>query len=153
MPLAWPYKQKEKRESRNVTPKSLLSSEYSTSSIVCPYSVTAATQQPCAAAYQLWRQPCGCSVSASAALWLQWISSSTRRETKRALGEMENSGLLRWQSPESEPRRRVSQGFYGLLLPGPCLASWTRVTSGKVVDAETNLQKQVHGGGVVGAVG
>ena len=103
--------------------------------------------------YQLWRQPCGCSVPASAALWLQWISSSTRRETKRALGEMENSGLLRWQSPESEPRRRVSQGFYGLPLPGPCSASQTRVMSGKVVDAETSLREQMCGGGVVGAVG
>ena len=28
-----------------------------------------------------------------------------------------------------------------------------QVTSGKVVDAEPNLQKQVCGGGVVGAVG
>ena len=56
-------------------------------------------------------------------------------------------------SPESEPGRRVSQGFYGLRLPGPSLASWTGVTSGKVVDAETNLQKQMHGGGLVGAVG
>ena len=57
------------------------------------------------------------------------------------------------RSPESEPGRRVSQGFYGLRLPGPSLASWTGVTSGKVVDAETNLQKQMHGGGLVGAVG
>ena len=63
------------------------------------------------------------------------------------------SGLRRDGSPESEPGRRVSQGFYGLLLPGPCLASWTGVTSGKVGDAETNLQKQMHGGGLVGAVG
>ena len=62
-------------------------------------------------------------------------------------------GLRGDGSPESEPGRRVSQGFYGLRLPGPCLASWTGVTSGKVVDAETNLQKQMCGGGVVGAVG
>ena len=33
-------------------------------------SVKADSQQPCAAAYQLWRQPCGCSVPAPAALWL-----------------------------------------------------------------------------------
>ena len=46
-----------------------------------------------------------------------------------------------------------SQGFYGLRLPGPSLAGWTGVTSGKVVDAETSLQKQMHGGGLVGAVG
>ena len=45
------------------------------------------------------------------------------------------------------------EGFYGPRLPGPSLAGWTGVTSGKVVDAETNLQKQMHGGGLVGAVG
>ena len=43
---------------------------------------TAAAQQLCTAVYQPWRQPCGCSVPAPAALWLQWISSFTRRETK-----------------------------------------------------------------------
>ena len=33
--------------------------------------VLAAAQQPCAAAYQPWRQPCGCSMPALAtALWL-----------------------------------------------------------------------------------
>ena len=64
------------------------------------------------------------------------------------------AGRLRGdRSPESEPGRRVSQGFYGLHLLGPSLASWTGVTSGKVVDVETNLQKQMHGGGLVGAVG
>ena len=63
------------------------------------------------------------------------------------------SGLRGDCSPESEPRSRVSQGFYGLPPPGPCSASQTRVTSGKVVDAETSLQEQMCGGGVVGAVG
>ena len=33
-------------------------------------SVKADTQQPCTAAYQLWRLPHGCSVPAPAALWL-----------------------------------------------------------------------------------
>ena len=28
-------------------------------------------------------------------------------------------------SPKSEPWRGVSQGFYGLILPGPCLADWS----------------------------
>ena len=63
------------------------------------------------------------------------------------------SGLRGDRSPESEPRRRVSQGFYGLPLLGPCLAGQTRVRSGKVVDTETSLQKQMCGGRVVGAVG
>ena len=52
-------------------------------------------------------------------------------------------------SPESEPRRRVSQGFYGLLLPGPSLAGQTGVRSGKVVDVGASLQKQMCGGGMV----
>ena len=60
-------------------------------------------------------------------------------------------GLRGDRSPESEPGR-ISQGFYGLRLPGPCLASWTGMTSGKEVDAETNLQKQMRGEGVVGTV-
>ena len=66
---------------------------------------------------------------------------------------MPAGGLRGDRSPESEPGRRVSQGFYGLHLLGPSLASWTGVTSGKVVDVETNLQKQMHEGGLVGAVG
>ena len=118
-------------------------------------TVMAAAQQPCTAAFQLWRQPCGCNVLASAALWLQWISSFTRRETKRALGELENSGLRHKRSQrrsavseeirgdqrrsEPEPQRRESQGFYGLPLPGPGLASRTGVMSGKVVDAEKQI--------------
>ena len=74
--------------------------------------------------------------------------ASTRRVGK--LRFITPAGRLRGdRSPESEPHRRVSQGFYGLPLPGPCLAGRTRVRSGKVVDAETSLQKQMHGGGVV----
>ena len=62
-------------------------------------------------------------------------------------------GLRGDRSPKSEPQRRVSQGFYGLALPGSCLAGQTRVRSSKGVDAETSLQKQMHEGGVVGAIG
>ena len=32
--------------------------------------------------------------------------------------------------PDSEPRRRVSQGFYGLALQGPCLADRSEVRQG-----------------------
>ena len=83
---------------------------------------------------------------------LRQIPSSEHSERWRT--QVYDAGGLRGDhSPESEPGRRVSQGFYGLCLPGPSLASWTGVTSGKVVDAETNLQKQMHGRGLVGAVG
>ena len=62
-----------------------------------PYRfVMAASWQPCgssasapATVHQLQQQPCGCSVSAPTALSTQW-------ETKRALRELENSGLLCW---------------------------------------------------------
>ena len=102
---------------------------------------------PVAVVYQL-QQLCGCSGSAL----LPGEKPSEHWESWRI--QVYYSGALRGdRAPESEPRRRVSQGFYGLPLPGPCLASQTRVTSGKAVDAETNLQKQMRGGGVVGAVG
>ena len=91
------------------------------------------------------QQLCGCSVSAL--LPRKKASESWRTQFYYA------GGLRGDRSLESEPQRRVSQGFYGLCLPGPSLASWTGLTSGKVVDAETNLQKQMHGGGLVGAVG
>ena len=76
--------------------------------------------------------------------------ASTRRvgELRFLCGRLRGDG-----APESEPRKRVSQGFYGLPLPGPCLASWTGGTSGKVVDVETNLEKQMCvcvAGGAVG---
>ena len=50
------------------------------------------------------------------------------------------------------------EGFTGLLWApssGSMLgwSDWTGVRSGKVVDAETSLQKQMCGGGVFGAVG
>ena len=40
-------------------------------------NLMAAAQQPCTTAYQLWRQPCGCSVPVLViALWL-WCTSSS----------------------------------------------------------------------------
>ena len=106
-----------------------------------PKSVTADTQQPCAAAYQLWRQPHGCSYQlrqlcgCSGSALLPGEKPSEHSESWRT--QVYYAGGLRGdRSPESEPGRRVSQGFYGLRLPGPSLASWTGVTSGKVVDAE-----------------
>ena len=102
---------------------------------------------PVAVAYQL-RQLCGCSRSAlSPGEKPSEHSESWRTQVYYA------GGLRGDRSPESEPRRGVSQGFYGLRLPGPSLTNWTGVTPGKVVDAETNLQKQMLGGGLVGAVG
>ena len=74
--------------------------------------VTADTQQPCAAAYQLWRLALGCNVPAPAALRLQWISSFTRRETKRALGELENSGLLRRRAQITLQSLSPEEGFH-----------------------------------------
>ena len=102
---------------------------------------------PVAVVYQL-QQLCSCSVSAL----LPGEKPSEHSESWRTQVYYA-SGLRRDRSPESEPGRRVSQGFYGLLLPGPSLAGWTGVTSGKVVDAEASLQKQMCQGGVVGAVG
>ena len=51
------------------------------------------------------------------------------------------------------PKEGFHKAFYGLPLLGPCLAGRTGVRSGKEVDAETSLQKQMCGGGVGGAVG
>ena len=90
---------------------------------------------PVAVAYQL-RQLCGCSGSAL----LPGEKPSEHSESWRT--QVYYAGGLRGdRSPESEPGRRVSQGFYGLRLPGPSLASWTGVTSCKGVVAETSLQK------------
>ena len=111
----------------------------------CHY-VTAAAQQPCTAAYQLWRQPCGCSVSAL----LPSKKPSERSESWRTQVYY-TGGLREDHSLESEPRRGVSQGFYGLVLLGLCLAdqseNWQR----------NKMRKQVCrsrcGGGGEGAVG
>ena len=87
---------------------------------------------PVAVVYQLW-QLCGCSGSAlSPGEKPSEHSGSWRTQVYYA------GGLRGDRSPESEPGRRVSQGFYGLCLPGPSLASWTGVTSGKVVDSEAD---------------
>ena len=97
-----------------------------------------------AVAYQL-QQFCGCSGSAL----LPSEKPSEHSESWRT--QVYYAGRLRGDgSPESEPRRRVSQGFYGLPLPGPCLAGWTGVRAGKVVDVETNLQEQMCGEGWLG---
>ena len=96
-----------------------------------------------AVAYQL-QQPCGCSVPAL----LLGEKPSEHLENWRT--QIYYDGRLRGdRSLESEPGRRVSQGFYGLPLRGPCLAGQTRVRSGKLVDAETSLQKLMCGEGVV----
>ena len=102
------------------------------------------------------QQPPGQSVSALAtALGLQCIRSlpsekpSEPLESWRTQVYYASSGLRGDRSPEPEPRRRVSQGFYGQPLLGVCLAGRTRVRTGRVVIAEATLQKQMHGGGVV----
>ena len=51
---------------------------------------------------------------------------------------------------EFEPQRRVSEGFYGVALPGLCLAGRIGVRTGGVVIVGATLQKQMCGGGVVG---
>ena len=96
---------------------------------------------PVAVVCQL-QQLCGCSVSAL----FSGEKPSEHLESWRTQVYYA-SGLRGDHSPESEPQGRVSQGFYGLRLQGPCLAGQTRVRSGKVVDAETSLQKQMCGEG------
>ena len=90
--------------------------------------VTTAAQQPCAAAYQLWGQPCGCSIPALAtALWLLCTSSSSSAVLSALLtGKKPSEHLESWRtqvyyagglrgdrSPESEPR---SKAFMGCLF-------------------------------------
>lgn len=108
------------------------------------------TQQPCAAAYQLWRQPRTSSSSSVAVVDQLFYPARDQASTQSWRTQVYYAGMLRQdRSPESEPGRRVSQGFYGLPLPGLCLAGQTRVRSGKTAGAEASLQKQMHGGGVV----
>ena len=103
------------------------------------------SDSPVAVAYQL-QQLCGCSGSGLLP------GEKPREHSENWRTQVYYAGGLSGDpSPESEPRRRVSQGLYGLPLPGPCLAGWTRVRSGKVADAETNLQKQMCGEGWLGA--
>lgn len=103
------------------------------------------SDSPVVVACQFWRQPCSCSVS----VLLPSEKPSKHSESWRTQVYY-TSGLRGDRAPESEPRRRVSQGFYGLPLPGPCLAGWTGVRAGKVLDAETSLQKQIVGKGWLG---
>ena len=100
-----------------------------------------------AVAYWL-QQLCGCNVSA-----LSLGEKPSEHSESWRLQVYFAGGLRGDGSPESEPRRRVSQGFYGLPLPGPCLAGRTGVRSGEGVGAETSSQKQMCGGGWLGAVG
>ena len=76
--------------------------------------------------------------------------ASTRRVGElRFIKPVGSEEIALWSlSPEEGFTR-----FYGLVLLGPCLAGHTRVRTGRVVIAEANLQKQMHGGGLVGAVG
>ena len=59
---------------------------------------------------------CGCSVSSLS----PGEKPSEHSESWRTQ-VYHTDGLRGDRSPESEPQRRVSQGFYGLPLPGPCL--------------------------------
>ena len=104
---------------------------------------TTSGDSPVAVAYQL-QQLCGCS--GSALLPLEKPSEHSERWRTQVYYA---SGLRGYRFLESEPRRRISQGFYGLRLPGPCLAGQTRVRSGKGVIVETSLQKWMRGGEVV----
>lgn len=80
-------------------------------------SVISSGDSPVAVVYQL-QQLCGCSGSAL----LPGEKPSEHSESGRT--QVYYAGGLRGErSPESEPRRRVSQGFYGLRLLGPCLAN------------------------------
>lgn len=86
----------------------------------------------------------GGSVSAPAALG----------ETKRALGELENSGVLPRQAQRRSPSgvSAPKKGFTKLLWPsssGPCLAGQTGVRTGTVVAAKLCLQNQMRGEGLV----
>ena len=79
---------------------------------------------PVALLYQL-QQLCGCSGSDL----LPREKPSEHLESWRTQVYY-TSGLRGDHSLESEPQRRVSQGFYGLVLLGPCLADWSEVRQG-----------------------
>lgn len=85
-----------------------------------------------AAAQQLQRQPCGPSVAAPAAL-LPGKKPSEHSESWRT--QVYYTGGL----------RRISQGFYGLALPGPCLAGQTRVRTDRVVISSNFAEADVWG--------
>jgi len=99
---------------------------------------------PVAAVYHL-QPPCSCIESAPATLLPGEHLDSWRTQANYTCALRED------RSPESESQKGFHTAFMGYLFQ---LCAWqTRVRSGKVVDAEASLQMQMHGGGVVGAVG
>ena len=75
------------------------------------------------------------------------------RASPRRVGELRfiTLRLRGGGSPESEPRRRVSQGFMGWLFGGPCLADQSEVRQGS--RCRSQFPEADCGGGVVGAGG
>ena len=68
----------------------------------------------------------------------QFFHPARNQASTRRVGELRffmPAGSEEIDLQSLEPGRRVLQGFYGLRLPGPCLAGRTRVRSGKVGDA------------------
>ena len=97
--------------------------------------------------YQL-QQLCGCSVSAL-------LPGEKPSDTQRV-------GELRFITPVGSeeidlqslsPEEGFHKAFMGYVFRVHAWLVGLGVTAGKVVDAETNLQEQMCGGGVVGAVG
>ena len=65
------------------------------------------------------------------------------QESTQRVGELRfimPAGSMDIDLQSLSPAEEFHKAFMGYVfhLPGPCLASWTGVTSGKVVDAETN---------------
>ena len=114
------------------------------------------------------QQPHGCSVSALATtLWLQCTSSSSSvalvyqlSYPARNQASTQKVGELRFIMPAGSeeitlwslsPKEGFHKAFMGQFF---WVHAWrTGVRSGKAVDAEASLQKQMCGEGVVGAVG
>ena len=108
------------------------------------------SHSPVATVYQL-QQLCGCNVSAPAALFLPGKKPSEHLESWRT--QVYYAGGLRGDgSLESEPQRRVSQGFYGLALffSGSVLGwqYWSENRQGcncRSNFTEADVQKQLQG--------
>ena len=112
--------------------------QYISSSTALWLQCASSSDSPVAIVYPL-QQLCGCSVSAL--LSRKKASESWRTQfyyARRLGGDC---------SLESEPERRVSQGFYGLALLGPCLGDGSEVRQGS--RCGTSLQKQMCGEGLV----
>ena len=90
-----------------------------------------------------------CSSPVTAVCQLQQLFLSSEKPSKHSekwrTQVYYTSGLRGDCSLESEPGRRVSQGFYGLALPGPCLVGQTGVRTGRVW-----LWKHLYRSGCVG---